>query len=380
MTPLWILLAACGAPSPEPATPTPPGQLEAPPEPTAPDTDAATNELPTRVPAGATALPDALVCPPENPGPYGCFREVPGATVRLGAQAVDPSAPGYDPAARPDEAPVAEVAVATFWLQRNEVLASHVAVCIRDGGCSADDVIADGTATVGVRGKGTLPAVGVSWKAADDFCRWLGGRLPTEAEYELATRGPEGRRDTWGDQIRCNLVDRHPAEAPGGGEADDACAPVVETLVARLGPDGFAPIGEAVGRLPRDEVVAACSRLAALPPDQVEAEARELASAAPAAPPPAPPERCPTDVPLTPGALSDATPLRVDALTGNVREWVADAYTPRGGPALDGPRRLTKGGSFLSPDDELRAAARHPLPADAKLPDVGFRCAWSVAP
>ncbi len=101
-----------------------------------------------------------------------------------------------DPEADDDEKPVSNVFVQDFWIDKFEVTNARYLRCMKDGACTRPVGRAYDDFT-----KADHPVTVISWQQAVAYCRWAGKRLPTEAEWEKAARGTDGRRYPWGNRF-----------------------------------------------------------------------------------------------------------------------------------------------------------------------------------
>lgn len=95
----------------------------------------------------------------------------------------------------PDARPLHRLHLSAYWIDQAGVTNGHYRQCVDGGGClppkvreAFDDLQLS-----------QHPVTNVTWTQARAYCQWIGKRLPTEAEWEKAARGIDGRRYPWGN-------------------------------------------------------------------------------------------------------------------------------------------------------------------------------------
>ncbi len=128
-----------------------------------------------------------------------------------------------------DERPTHTVALDGFWIDRTEVTNDQYRQCVDAEVCSPP--VESGSRTrdsyYGNDAYDDYPVVWVSWQQATDYCAWAEGRLPTEAEWEYAARGPESWVFPWGDTFDgtlLNYCDANCQHGPNDETVDDGYA------------------------------------------------------------------------------------------------------------------------------------------------------------
>src|SRR5262245_26806737 len=101
--------------------------------------------------------------------------------------------------------PAHRVTLRDFWIYSTKVTNQQYELCESRGQCTSPDLT--NNPVYRDRTRANDPVVGVTYHQAAAYCSFVQGRLPTEAEWEKAARGPDGNRYPWGDAApSCDLV------------------------------------------------------------------------------------------------------------------------------------------------------------------------------
>jgi formylglycine-generating enzyme required for sulfatase activity len=207
-----VAMAGCSPPADQPTPATP---------------SSAASETPPGPTTAATAQRDPGTTRTDDHGVEQAW--VPAGTFVMGSREDSASGPDWALPGFMSEHPAHEVRLTTgYWIDVTEVTVESFQAFVADGGYdTAAWWSPDGWRWRERKTAGTLPSdciedgqdpdepqVCVTWWEAEAYAAWRGGRLPTEAEWEFAARGPDSSVYPWGNEFDADLANLDGAEGP----------------------------------------------------------------------------------------------------------------------------------------------------------------------
>ena len=255
------------------------------------------------------------------PTPAATAGDCPAGMIWFAATTSPMGAPATDDDALPEDLPQHPVTVASFCMAMRETTVAEYSACYRAGNCTAARPTSSPECNMGVSGKEDHPINCVNFDQAATYCEAMGGRLPSEEEWERAARGATTRKYPWG------------STAPTTADMN-ACDEECMKLALKIDmmfetSDGFAMTAP-VGSFPKGN---------------------------------------------TPEGLAD--------MAGNVAEWTSGRDCPYGEKTCTAEKRIVRGGGWNTGFRESFttwgrfAGARDPGEISS---GVGFRCAMTPPP
>ena len=131
-----------------------------------------------------------------------------------------------------DEKPAHEVTLSAYWIDIYEVTNRQYALCVADGACTLPHETKSfrNASYYGNPDFDDYPVVAVDRDQAEAYCSWANTRLPTEAEWEYAAKGPDGNAYPWGTTFDSKVLNYS-----GNGNYD--------TLAVTANPDDVSDFG-----------------------------------------------------------------------------------------------------------------------------------------